>query len=114
MDAYAAASAIAEEVFSAIRTVVAFEGQKVERERYSKHLVHAMNNNVRRSLFVGLNSAVTWFCVFASYAFAFWYGVGLIIRERPLPIEEQVYTPGNVVAVYNHLSSTETKLINCF
>lgn len=99
MDAYVAASAIAEEVFGAIRTVVAFEGQKVESGRYSKHLVHAMYNNIRRSLFYGLNNAMTWFCIFAAYALAFWYGTGLIINERNLPIEEQVYTPGNVIAV---------------
>lgn len=86
-------------MFGAIRTVVAFEGQKVESERYSKHLVHAMKNNIRRSLFFGLNSAITWFCLFASYALSFWYGVGLIIREKQWPADERVYTPGNVIAV---------------
>lgn len=99
MDAYAAASAISSEVFGAIRTVIAFGGQKVESERYTKHLIHAMKSNIRRSLFSGLNSCITWFCLFASYALAFWYGVGLIIEERDLPTEEQVYTPGNVIAV---------------
>lgn len=106
MDAYAAASAVAEEVFSAIRTVVAFEGQKVESERYTKNLVHAMKNNIRRSLFSGFNNGINWFCIFASYALAFWYGVGLIIRERNLPDEEVVYTAGNVVSVLNILVET--------
>lgn len=100
MDAYAAASSVAEEALSSIRTVIAFEGQTVESERYSKHLIHAMRNNIRRSLFSSINNAIIWFCMYGSYALAFWYGVELIIREEDLTEADRVYTPGNVVAVF--------------
>ncbi|KAG5894745.1 ATP-dependent translocase ABCB1, partial [Gonioctena quinquepunctata] len=100
MESYGAAGAIAEEVLSAIRTVVAFDGHQKETERYNKHLIHAKNNNIKRSLFNALSNGCLWFFVYACYALSFWYGVGLIIEERNLPQEEQVYNPGNMVSVF--------------
>lgn len=99
MEAYASAGAIAEEVLSSVRTVVAFDGQKKEFERYEKHLETAKNNNIRKNLFSGLSNGVMWFFVFASYGLSFWYGVGLILKEKSLPYEERTYNSGNMVAV---------------
>ncbi|XP_967244.3 ATP-dependent translocase ABCB1 isoform X2 [Tribolium castaneum] len=100
LEAYANAGAIAEEVLSSVRTVVAFDGQGKEFERYEKHLQAAKKNNIRKNLFTGVSNAVMWFFVFASYALSFWYGVGLILKEKELPYEERVYTPGNMVSVF--------------
>ncbi|XP_044268848.1 ATP-dependent translocase ABCB1-like isoform X3 [Tribolium madens] len=100
LEAYATAGAIAEEVISSVRTVVAFDGQEKEFERYEKNLEAAKTNNIRKNLFSGLSNAVMWFFVFASYALSFWYGVGLILKEKDLPYEERVYTPGNMVSVF--------------
>lgn len=99
MDAYGSAGAIAEEVLGSIRTVIAFDGQKKEMDRYNKYLIHAKNNNVRRSLFNAMSNGFLWFFVYGCYALSFWYGIGLIIEERNLPFEERVYTPANMVAV---------------
>ncbi|KAG5894746.1 ATP-dependent translocase ABCB1, partial [Gonioctena quinquepunctata] len=104
MESYGAAGAIAEEVLSAIRTVVAFDGHQKETERYNKHLIHAKNNNIKRSLFNALSNGCLWFFVYACYALSFWYGVGLIIEERNLPQEEQVYNPGNMVSILQGLN----------
>ncbi|CAG9824229.1 unnamed protein product [Phaedon cochleariae] len=100
LEAYGFAGSVAQEVFSSIRTVVAFEGQEKESERYHKHLVHARNNNIKRGLFNSLSNGCLWFFVYACYALSFWYGVGLILEERYLPASERVYTAGNMVSVF--------------
>lgn len=99
MSAYAKAGAVAEEVFSAIRTVVGFGGQDRESERYATNLVDARKINIKKGFFAGLGFGMLWFFIYATYALAFWYGVGLVIEHKPLPPEEQVYTAGNMFTV---------------
>lgn len=93
------AGAIAEEVFTAVRTVVAFGGQKKELDRYSNQLVAAKRVNIFKSLLMGTGFGLLWFFIFSSYALAFWYGVGLVLDDRTLPPEDIVYDPGNMVLV---------------
>ncbi|KAB0792584.1 hypothetical protein PPYR_14543 [Photinus pyralis] len=100
MDAYGAAGAIAEEVLTAIRTVVAFGGQEKEIARYSNRLTFARNNNIKRSLLSGIGFGLLWFFIYASYALAFWYGIKLILEEKSLSPQERVYDPGNMVTVF--------------
>lgn len=104
LDAYGAAGAIAEEVLSSIRTVMAFGGQRKELDRYSKNLVFARDNNIKRSMLAGIGFGTLWFFIYGSYALAFWYGVKLVLDERNLPVEEQTYDAGNMVTV-RHLTS---------
>lgn len=99
LDAYGAAGAIAEEVLSSIRTVIAFGGQKKEIGRYEDNLYFARNNNIRRSLLTGTGFGLLWFFIYSSYALAFWYGVGLVLEQRYWPEEEKVYNAGNMVTV---------------
>lgn len=99
LDAYGSAGSIAEEVFSSIRTVVAFGGQSKEIERYDENLIFAKNNNIKRSMFAAIGFGLLWFIIYSSYALAFWYGVGLILRDRGLG-DDAVYTPGNMVTVF--------------
>lgn len=99
MDAYASASAIVEEVLGSIRTVIAFDGQKKESERYKEHLLFARNNNVKKSIYTGISNALLWFFIYSCYALSFWYGIGLIIKERSVPPEDVVYTPATVITV---------------
>ncbi|KAL1517854.1 hypothetical protein ABEB36_001562 [Hypothenemus hampei] len=100
MVAYGNAGAVAEEVLSSIRTVVAFEGQDKEARRYEKFVKQAETNNIKRCLFNAVNQAFLWFLTYASFALAFWYGIELIIQERNLPPEEIVYTPANMFGVF--------------
>lgn len=99
LDAYASASAIAEEVLGSIRTVLAFDGQAKENERYQKHLQYARRVNILKLVWSGVNTAMMWFFIYGCYALSIWYGVKLIIRERNLPDDEKTYTPTNVIAV---------------
>ncbi|XP_022920637.1 ATP-dependent translocase ABCB1-like [Onthophagus taurus] len=100
MEAYASAGCIAEEVLSAIRTVVAFGGQTKECERYREQLVIAKDNNIKKSLLTAINNGIMWFLVFGSYSLSFYYGVDLIIDERHLPEDEKVYTSANMLTVF--------------
>ncbi|KAL3285402.1 hypothetical protein HHI36_019506 [Cryptolaemus montrouzieri] len=100
MELYSRSGSIAEEVISSIRTVVAFNGQKREYERYSTHLKTATKNNIRNGLSSAITSAIYWFLVYASCAPSLWYGVKFMIEERHLPAEDITYTPGVVVMIF--------------
>lgn len=98
MDEYAKAGSIAEEVFSAVRTVFAFGGQHKEVERYKENLISAKKISVKRSFFAGLGFGILWFCIYSAYALAFWYGVKLVLKERGN--DEIHYTPGVMFTVF--------------
>ncbi|XP_059608889.1 ATP-dependent translocase ABCB1 isoform X1 [Phlebotomus argentipes] len=100
VESYAKAGGIAEEVFGAIRTVVAFGGQELEAERYQSRLHNARSINIKKNFFMGLGFGLLWFFIYASYALAFWYGVGLILQYNHLPPDEQVYDAGVMFIVF--------------
>ncbi|XP_075982396.1 multidrug resistance protein homolog 49-like isoform X2 [Anticarsia gemmatalis] len=82
LQAYSVAGVVAEEVLSAIRTVVAFGGERKEIERYSARLEPAKGMGTKKGIFSGVGSGIMWFIIYATYALAFWYGVGLILDSR--------------------------------
>ncbi|KAF4526587.1 hypothetical protein B566_EDAN006401 [Ephemera danica] len=98
LQAYASAGAVCEEVLAAIRTVMAFGGEKKEAERYATNLKPARNTAFRRGIFTGVGNGVMWFITFATYAVAFWYGVGLVIEGRDQV--DPAYTPANMAIVF--------------
>jgi ATP-binding cassette subfamily B (MDR/TAP) protein 1 len=61
--------------------------------------VYAKNVNVKRGLYSGLGFGLLWFFIYASYALAFWYGVGLVLDDKYKPQDEIVYTPTTMVTV---------------
>ncbi|XP_076093992.1 ATP-dependent translocase ABCB1-like isoform X1 [Mytilus galloprovincialis] len=75
---YASAGAVAEEVFLSIRTVMAFNGQTRECERYNENLKDANSQAIRKGIVTGLGQSVFWFFSFSAFAVAFWYGIYLI------------------------------------
>lgn len=112
MESYGSAGAIAEEVFGAVKTVAAFEGQNKEHERYRKHLIDAEKNNIKRSIFTASAAGVMWFNIYASIALAFWYGVKLILEERHLLEGEIIYTTSVMIAVI--MSIHKRKFVNFY
>lgn len=98
LNAYSAAGSIAEEVFTAIKTVVAFEGQQKERERYSNEVKIARDNNKKRALFSSTGQGVVWLFIFSCYGLSFWYGFRLIERDTLAGIANG-YTPGKLMTV---------------
>ncbi|CAH1634814.1 unnamed protein product [Spodoptera littoralis] len=98
LKAYSIAGVIAEEVLAAIRTVIAFGGEKIEIARYSERLEPAKKMGMKKGVFAGLGSGVMWFIIYATYALAFWYGVGLILDSRNE--EKPLYTPAVLMIVF--------------
>ncbi|KAJ8353932.1 hypothetical protein SKAU_G00214990 [Synaphobranchus kaupii] len=90
--AYAKAGAVAEEVLSAVRTVIAFSGQRKEIERYHRNLEDAKNVGVKKAITGNIALGLTFLIIYLSYALAFWYGSTLIIAGE--------YTIGSMLAVF--------------
>ncbi|XP_075414573.1 ATP-dependent translocase ABCB1 [Tenrec ecaudatus] len=90
--AYAKAGAVAEEVLAAVRTVIAFGGQKKELERYNKNLEEAKRIGIKKAITANISMGAAFLLIYASYALAFWYGTTLILSEK--------YTIGKVLTVF--------------
>ncbi|XP_066484598.1 ATP-dependent translocase ABCB1 isoform X2 [Tiliqua scincoides] len=90
--AYAKAGSVAEEVLAAIRTVIAFGGQKKEIQRYYKNLEYAKDIGIKKAVTSNVAMGVAFLLIYASYALAFWYGTTLILQDE--------YTIGKVLTVF--------------
>ncbi|XP_071520197.1 ATP-dependent translocase ABCB1-like [Panulirus ornatus] len=99
MKEYARAGSIAEEVISAIRTVVAFGGEQKEIKRYESNLVHARKAGEKRGLVTGAGMGMVWLLIYAAYSFAFYYGTGLILASRP-PEGDGSFDPARLIIVF--------------
>ncbi|XP_030388573.1 multidrug resistance protein homolog 49 isoform X2 [Scaptodrosophila lebanonensis] len=97
LKSYSGAGSVAEEVFSGIRTVFAFSGERKETERFSKLLGPAEETGRKKGLYSGIGSAVMWFIIFACNGLAMWYGITLILDDRGE--EVRTYTPAVLVIV---------------
>jgi len=116
MEAYGQAGVIAEEVLSAVRTVVAFGGEKKEVARYEEKLEGARSKGVQRGMLTGLGGGLSFGTMFAMYGLGFWYGIKCIMDDREgeacqscdlnskdylVCAEEcQRYTPGALLTVF--------------
>ncbi|XP_070643733.1 phosphatidylcholine translocator ABCB4 isoform X6 [Bos indicus] len=90
--AYAKAGAVAEEVLAAIRTVIAFGGQKKELERYNKNLEEAKRIGIKKAITANISMGAAFLLIYASYALAFWYGTSLVLSKE--------YSIGQVLTVF--------------
>ncbi|CAL1526271.1 unnamed protein product [Lymnaea stagnalis] len=94
LEAYAKAGGVAEEVFGAIRTVVAFGGQEKEAQRYAVNLKDAQKFGVKKGFTNGASMGFIWLVIFCCYALGFWYG-GVLVRE-----EKDNYDVGTMIIVF--------------
>uniref|UniRef100_A0A8C3RQJ2 ATP binding cassette subfamily B member 4 n=1 Tax=Chelydra serpentina TaxID=8475 RepID=A0A8C3RQJ2_CHESE len=92
LTAYAKAGAVAEEVLAAIRTVIAFGGQKKEIKRYHTNLEDAKNIGIKKAITANISMGIAFLLIYASYALAFWYGASLVLSDY--------YTIGKVLTVF--------------
>ncbi|XP_017866163.1 PREDICTED: multidrug resistance protein 1A [Drosophila arizonae] len=99
VNVYASAAVVAEEALSGIRTVKAFEGENKEVSAYKEKVVAAKLLNIKRNMFSGTGFGLLWFFIYASYALAFWYGVGLVIKGRHDEYYEN-YSPGTMITIF--------------
>jgi ATP-binding cassette subfamily B (MDR/TAP) protein 1 len=76
--AYAGAGDVALQVFSSIRTVIAFGGEETEVKRYSKQLNAAEIAGIKKAFMNGAGVGSIQLMVFLVYALAFGYGNTLV------------------------------------
>ncbi|XP_053570110.1 ATP-binding cassette sub-family B member 5 [Bombina bombina] len=93
LSAYAKAGAVAEEVLSSIRTVVAFGGQEKEIQRYTNNLGEAKKIGIKKAVASQLAVGLMYFIIYDSYGLGFWYGATLALYENG-------YTIGNVFMIF--------------
>ncbi|NWS25767.1 MDR1 protein, partial [Polioptila caerulea] len=81
LSAYAKAGSVAEEILTAIRTVVAFNGQQKALEKYDDNLEIAKRVGMKKTIITNTCLGLTQFFIFGSYALAFWYGTKLTAED---------------------------------
>uniref|UniRef100_A0A674I817 ATP-binding cassette sub-family B member 5 n=1 Tax=Terrapene triunguis TaxID=2587831 RepID=A0A674I817_9SAUR len=91
---YAKAGAVAEEVLSSVRTVVAFGGQEKEINRYTSNLGEAKNLGIKKAIASKLSVGFLYLIINGCYGLGFWYGTTLILDENT------GYSIGTVLAVF--------------
>eukprot|EP00079_Xenopus_tropicalis_P036310 XP_017950081.1 PREDICTED: ATP-binding cassette sub-family B member 5 isoform X6 [Xenopus tropicalis] len=89
--AYAKAGAVAQEVLSSIRTVVAFGGEEKEIKRYTENLKQAKDIGIKKSIASQFALGLVNGAFYATYGVGFWYGTTLVL-------EDDDYTIGDVMA----------------
>jgi len=82
LDVYAKAGAMAEEVLSSIRTVVAFGGEKKEVDAYGKELDVARKRAILKGIFISLTMGLMFGIMYGVYGLGFWYGIKQYIDAR--------------------------------
>ncbi|GFO14578.1 multidrug resistance protein 1 [Plakobranchus ocellatus] len=87
--AYARAGSVAEEVFSSIRTVQAFNGQEKESERYLKTLSDAKDYGIKKSMASGFGMGASWGIILSTLGLGFWYG-GKLVRDGDYEVHEMM------------------------
>lgn len=79
--------------------MVAFGGEKSERDRYDDLLKPGLKTGKIKGVFLGLGDSVLKSMLFISSAGAFWYGAHLILNDRFKEPEFQEYTPSILMIV---------------
>lgn len=79
---YGKAGAIAEEVIMGIRTVISFNGQTKEADRYQTRLQGAAKFGIRKAFLIAFGSAWIFCLIFVAMGVAFWYGTQLFINNE--------------------------------
>ncbi|XP_069585917.1 ATP-dependent translocase ABCB1-like isoform X3 [Ranitomeya imitator] len=94
INAYAKAGAVAEEVLTAIRTVIAFNGQKKASEKYDANLINAKRFGIKKHGIINMSVGFSQFISSGLFALSFWYGSKLNVEEP------ENYRVSNVLTVF--------------
>jgi ATP-binding cassette subfamily B (MDR/TAP) protein 1 len=97
---YAKASAVAEETFYAMRTVVAFGGEPREIEKYSSAVTKARWGGVKNNIKIGAGLGYTMGVCFLAYALAFYVGMRFTYDEVDNPNTGEPWKGGEILGVF--------------
>lgn len=93
------------EAVSAIRTVAAFGGERIELESYRIELAEAETKGIRSGVARGANTGFMFLVMYSAYGVGLWYGARLIARDReddPSCIDEldDCFSGGDVIQIF--------------
>lgn len=91
--AYGQAASVITEVLFAVRTVVAFGGERREMARYAEKIELARRGGVKNRMKMGCGMGYIWMAYFSAMALAFWYAMTLIVDGADLSV-------GNVMSCF--------------
>jgi len=97
---YAKAGGVAEETLNNVKTVSAFQGQKVAIDSYNEHLVECRDNTITSFIWVNLSFGFSMFVNFATYALGFYYASVLLEDEEENWSTGEKYDVGDVVTTF--------------
>eukprot|EP01013_Petalomonas_cantuscygni_P040658 TRINITY_DN7274_c0_g1_i1.p1 TRINITY_DN7274_c0_g1~~TRINITY_DN7274_c0_g1_i1.p1 ORF type:complete len:741 (-),score=210.13 TRINITY_DN7274_c0_g1_i1:693-2915(-) len=97
---YAKAGAVAEEVFSSIRTVHVYQATVREARRYAANLGPALRAGTRKGSVLGVATGSIWLAMWLSYALAFWFGTWLIQQGVRATLEDRPFNGGDVITCF--------------
>lgn len=107
MDAYARAGDASSEVFSSIRSIAAYGGEKHEVKRYDTYLAKAQAAGTRKGLSLACAVGSLMFFIFGLYAVGMYVGAVLIINSRNDnpdcridPLGNDCFTGGDVIQTF--------------
>ncbi len=101
MKAYGEAGAVAAEMFSAVRTVFAFGGERKALELYDARLTPAVRSETRRSVVNSLGNALIWAGIYFGFAVGIWYGVRLMTTDhQDESVNESEVSIGTIIVVF--------------
>lgn len=69
-------------MLSGIRTVLAFGGEKIEVERYKKHLQPAQKIVEKKGAYASIGDASMRLLYLSSFAMSLWFGVKWVLEDR--------------------------------
>ncbi|KAH9637264.1 hypothetical protein HF086_006908 [Spodoptera exigua] len=99
MESYSQAGKQAEEVLKSVRTIVAFNGENKEVDRYTKLLQPAEKQGRKRGLYTGLGNGFNWVLTYSLNAIGFTYGTRLVFMDWDSPEGERKYLVGVVYSI---------------
>uniref|UniRef100_A0A0K0EP01 ABC-type xenobiotic transporter n=1 Tax=Strongyloides stercoralis TaxID=6248 RepID=A0A0K0EP01_STRER len=80
--AYGEAGSVAEEVINGVKTVIAFNGQKNEINRYSNYLFDAAKSGTIKGGIIACNMGLMMLFMFVAMGISFYYGTHLVIDNE--------------------------------
>ncbi|KAI9344522.1 P-loop containing nucleoside triphosphate hydrolase protein, partial [Zopfochytrium polystomum] len=75
---YSLAGNVAEETFSSVRTVTAFNGQNKQANKYAARIGDARKAGVKKALVTGIGLSLLFMFIYLTYSLAFYYGSVLL------------------------------------
>ncbi|XP_049693223.2 multidrug resistance protein homolog 49 [Helicoverpa armigera] len=99
MESYSQAGKQAEEVLKSVRTIVAFNGESKEVDRYTKLLQPAEKQGRKRGLYTGLGNGFNWVLTYSLNAIGFTYGTRLVFLDWDKPDDDRKYLVGVVYSI---------------